>query len=72
MNFGESKGLTFDRVLIFPHKLGKKWLSSGDFKHVAKSSSKMYVGVTRARYSVTFAFDSEVKVAGIRRDNKSA
>ena len=67
MNFGESKGLSFDRVLIFPHKLANKWLSSGDFKHVAGSASKMYVGITRARYSVAFAFDSEAKVAGVIR-----
>jgi DNA helicase II / ATP-dependent DNA helicase PcrA len=58
MNFGETKGLTFDRVLIFPHGLGKKWLGSGDLKHVEKSLAKMYVGVTRARHSVAFVFDA--------------
>jgi DNA helicase-2/ATP-dependent DNA helicase PcrA len=67
MNFGESKGLTFDRVLIFPHKLGKKWLESGDFKHVTNSAAKMYVGITRARYSVAFAFDGESKIVGVNR-----
>jgi DNA helicase-2/ATP-dependent DNA helicase PcrA len=41
MNYGESKGLTFDRVLIFPHKMGKQWLSSGDFSHVVDSAVKM-------------------------------
>jgi DNA helicase-2/ATP-dependent DNA helicase PcrA len=65
MNFGESKGLTFDRVLIFPHKLGQKWLSTGDPSHVEKSASKMYVGVSRARYSVAFVHDGAVKVPGM-------
>jgi DNA helicase II / ATP-dependent DNA helicase PcrA len=57
MNFGESKGLTFDRVLIFPHGGGKKWLSTGKLVHVEKSAAKMYVGTTRARYSVAFVFE---------------
>jgi DNA helicase-2/ATP-dependent DNA helicase PcrA len=67
MNYGESKGLTFDRVLIFPHKKGKQWLSSGDFSHVSDSATKMYVGTTRARYSVAFVIDGEVGVAGVQK-----
>jgi DNA helicase-2/ATP-dependent DNA helicase PcrA len=67
MNFGESKGLTFERVLIFPHKLAQKWLSTGDIKHVEKSASKMYVGVSRARHSVTFVYEGALGVAGITR-----
>ncbi len=67
MNFGESKGLTFDRVLIFPHKKGSQWLASGDFAHVEDSRAKMYVGITRARYSVAFVYDGDVKVRGIRK-----
>jgi uncharacterized protein (UPF0332 family) len=67
MNFGESKGLTFERVLIFPHKLAQKWLSTGDIKHVEKSASKMYVGVSRARHSVAFVYGGALRVAGITR-----
>jgi DNA helicase II / ATP-dependent DNA helicase PcrA len=67
MNFGESKGLTFDRVLIFPHKLAVKWLSTGLLTHVEKSSSKMYVGVSRARHSVAFVHDGLIGVKGITR-----
>lgn len=66
MNFGESKGLTFDRVLIFPHKKGKDWLLSGDFAHVVDSAAKMYVGITRARHSVAFVVDGNVRVRGIQ------
>ena len=57
MNFGEAKGLTFDRVLIFPHGGGKKWLSTGKLTHIEKSAAKMYVGTTRARFSVAFVFE---------------
>lgn len=57
MNFGESKGLTFDRVLIYPHGLATKWLKTGNLTHVAKSAAKMYVASTRARYSVAFVYD---------------
>jgi DNA helicase-2/ATP-dependent DNA helicase PcrA len=67
MNFGIAKGLTFDRVLIFPHGKGKQWLKSGDFNHVAGSVAEMYVGVTRARHSVTFVFDDDVNVQGVAR-----
>jgi DNA helicase-2/ATP-dependent DNA helicase PcrA len=66
MNYGESKGLTFDRVLIFPHQKGKKWLSSGDFSHVADSAAKMYVGITRARYSVAFVVEGKVGITGVK------
>ena len=70
MNFGESKGLSFDRILIFPHKLGQRWLSTGALTHVEKSASKMYVGVSRARYSVAFVHDEAVRVPGIAPYNK--
>jgi len=67
MNFGESKGMTFNRVLIFPHKKARDWLASGQFKHVEDSASKMYVGISRARHSVAFVFDDEAKVSGLTR-----
>jgi DNA helicase-2/ATP-dependent DNA helicase PcrA len=67
MNFGESKGMTFDRVLIFPHKLGLKWLASGDVKHVAGSAARLYVGITRARHSVAFVTNDPVAISGVQR-----
>ena len=63
MNFGESKGLTFEHVLIYPHGPARLWLSSGKISHVEKSATKMYVAVTRARYSVAFVYDG--KLCGI-------
>ena len=65
LNFGESKGMTFDRVLIYPHGKAKSWLGSDDLKHVLPSASKMYVGATRARHSVAFVFDGAPKIPNI-------
>lgn len=67
MNFGDSKGLTFSRVLIFPHKKGEQWLRTGDFSHVEASAPKLYVGITRARHSVAFVFDGESALKGAIR-----
>lgn len=67
LNFGESKGMTFDRVLIFPHGKGRSWLATGKYSHVEDSAAKMYVGVSRARHSVAFVFDDDSKIAGLAR-----
>lgn len=62
LNFGDAKGLEFDRVLIIPHGPIKKYLKSGDVNNVKGSLSKFYVAVTRARYSVAFLYDEECSV----------
>lgn len=69
MNFGEVKGMTFGRVLIFPHKKAREWLASGDYGHVADSAAKMYVGITRARHSVAFVYDEPSSLPGFVRHN---
>lgn len=53
-NFGESKGLTFDRVLIFPTKPQLDWILGKEKKDSFKFDArcKLYVALTRARYSV--------------------
>lgn len=60
LNFGLSKGLTFDRVLILPNGPIKKFLKTGDIKHVEKSRAKFYVALTRARYSVAFLYNGKI------------
>ena len=65
INFGESKGLTFDRVLIVPNGKIKEFLKTGDYKHVEKSKAKLYVAITRAKYSVTFVYDGQVAIDNI-------
>ena len=66
-NFGETKGMTFDRVLIYPHGKGKTWLTTGGYQHVQPSAAKLYVGVSRARHSVAFVLDGISSVPGLVR-----
>lgn len=63
-NFGESKGLEFDRVLIYPTKDMIGWIkennnSSKPLKD--NTRSKFYVAVTRAAKSVTFIVSKNFK-----------
>lgn len=51
MNFGECKGLTFDRVMIFPNKTFLGFLVNGK---VLGSPEKYYIAATRSRYSLVF------------------
>lgn len=60
-NFGQSKGLTFERVLIYPTKGMLGWIkdntiSVGKFSNEARA--KFYVGITRAKYSVGIVCDN--------------
>ena len=59
LNFGEAKGMTFDRVLVLPHGPIEKYLRTGNRDDVAGSVTKFYVAVTRARSSVAFLCDGE-------------
>lgn len=59
-NFGKSKGLTFNRVLIYPtsSKNGMSdWISDNDIKMTSETRCKFYVAITRARYSVGIVYD---------------
>jgi DNA helicase-2/ATP-dependent DNA helicase PcrA len=56
-NFGESKGLSFDRVLIYPTGDMKKWIVDQTFELKDEARAKFYVGITRARYSVAIVYD---------------
>lgn len=60
INFGAAKGMTFDRVLIYPHGPLKKYLSSGEIGDVQRSIPKTYVAVTRARTSVAFVVENNI------------
>jgi DNA helicase-2/ATP-dependent DNA helicase PcrA len=57
LNFGESKGLTFDRVLIYPTEDMKKWLIDNNSILAFGTRAKLYVGITRARKSCAFVWD---------------
>lgn len=56
-NFGESKGLTFNRVLIYPTKPILDWIKDNNAALAFQSRSKFYVAVTRAEYSVAIVYD---------------
>lgn len=57
VNFGESKGMTFDRVLIYPTQPFMKWINDNGFDLPSTSRSKFYVALTRAKYSVAIVYD---------------
>lgn len=59
MTFGSAKGLTFDRVLIYPTQPMLDWLSGKSKELKEQSLSKFYVAVTRARYSVGFIYKTK-------------
>lgn len=67
LNFGESKGMTFDRVLVYPHGPCRKWIETGDIEHVSGSAAKLYVAITRARHSVAFVFDGNSAIGSLVR-----
>lgn len=67
MNFGLSKGLTFDRVLIFPTGKMVKWLQTADDIHIDGSRAKTYVAITRARYSVVFVLENSCAFPNVVR-----
>jgi len=52
LNFGEAKGMSFERVLIYPHRPFQKYLQTGRLSNAGKALAKSYVAVTRARQSV--------------------
>lgn len=69
INFGNAKGMTFDRTLIYPHGPLAKFLQSGDIADAGAEISKLYVAVTRARQSVGFVVPdgSPVKAMSVYR-----
>ncbi|NTU66877.1 MAG: UvrD-helicase domain-containing protein [Candidatus Moranbacteria bacterium] len=56
-NFGLSKGLEFDRVLIYPTKPITDWIKDNNCNLPTLSRCRFYVALTRAKYSVGIVFD---------------
>lgn len=56
-NIGVVKGSTFDRVVVFPTKPMLQYLLEGHAAQL-KSPEKLYVAVTRARFSAAFVVTS--------------
>ena len=57
LNFGASKGKTFDRVIIYPTVQMRKWIYNNDTLLADITRAKFYVAITRARYSVAIIYD---------------
>lgn len=52
LNFGKSKGLTFDRIVIYPSGPMVNWFKDSSFELTQAARSKLYVALTRAKYSI--------------------
>lgn len=61
INIGLSKGRTYNRVLIFPTKPMLCYLKTNDISKVG-DKSKLYVAITRAKYSVAFVVKDKSEV----------
>lgn len=57
INFGKSKGKTYERVIIYPTESIRKWIcnNQSDLKDATKA--KFYVALTRAKHSVAIVYD---------------
>lgn len=69
INMGEAKGLTYDRVLIYPTSTMRKWMMDHSKKMQPKTRSQFYVAITRARYSVgiVFDYDEKTNIEGVEK-----
>ena len=60
-NFGQAKGLTFDRVLIFPTVDMVNWMQNHNYDLSNEARAKFYVGITRAKFSVGIVCDTSLE-----------
>ncbi|WP_417799192.1 UvrD-helicase domain-containing protein [Tenacibaculum sp.] len=62
LNFGKSKGLTLERVIIYPSGPMVKWLTNQDTLISKAARTKLYVALTRAKHSVAIVLkDKDIK-----------
>jgi DNA helicase-2/ATP-dependent DNA helicase PcrA len=75
-NYGNCKGLGFERILIYPTSPISTYLRNGKLEKVEKGKTKrafdiakLYVAITRAKYSVGFVYDysNETFIEGIKQ-----
>lgn len=67
-NFGESKGKTFDRVIIYPTEDMEKWVYNNKLKLAYSTRAKFYVAITRAKFSVAIIsnFADGIELDGVQ------
>ena len=56
-NFGLVKGKSFDHVLIYPTEKMLSFILNGTEIESPEVKAKLYVAITRARYSVGIVYD---------------
>lgn len=78
-NFGESKGQTHNRVIIYPTSNMINWIKDNSFdftkqvkgktEKIEGAKEKFYVAITRARHSVAIVYDynDDEKIAGVQK-----
>ena len=73
LTFGESKGLEYEHVLIYPTNDMLKWFCGQNVKFADKTRAQLYVALTRAFYSVGIVVDDDFNkvVDGIPIWNRS-
>lgn len=59
-NFGESKGSTYERVIIYPTKKMLDWVLSDITISSFEIRCKLYVAITRAKYSVAIVCKNDI------------
>jgi len=59
-NFGESKGTTYDRVLIYPTKKMLDWILNDKTLDSFEIKCKLYVAITRAKFSVAIVCGNSI------------
>lgn len=67
LNFGLSKGLEFERVLIYPTPPFIEWLKNDKYGLAPTARSKFYVGITRAMSSVGIVCNQDLDIEGIQK-----
>ena len=67
-NFGESKGKTFHRVIIYPTEKMEKWIYNNKTDLPFSTRAKFYVAITRAKFSVAIIsnFPDGVELDGVQ------
>ena len=68
LNYGLSKGITTDRVLIVTTEPIRKYLQKGT---KPDSRDKFYIAVTRARYSTAFLVEDNANISNFYFNNIS-
>lgn len=58
-NYGESKGTTYDRVIIYPTQKILDWVINGTEIDSFEVKCKFYVAVTRAKFSVAIVCNNQ-------------